>query len=538
MDLAFRYDMKALSSQVNHINASENGSSTEGELNILEQYNHELLLYQLPAIIYASIMMMLGLPGNTIVFYVYLFKWRRSTSRVFILFLAALDMVNCATTIPMEIYIMRFSVMLDQPFLCKISRFATYTMNSSSALILVGIAVDRFKRICRPYQKSFSEENCRWICIAAIVFSLSMTWPALFLYGTRIIDLGSATGKGCLLENKFDYAPYPVIFFGLFASMTLVIFTVLSILYYFVGMQIYRHRSFKLRKCTHVQKIVDEKSVTVKSENGKASNDKSKHSSSNEAINIVKTNSIPQIVENQVSSTPDIREENLCLSPYRLVPEVSQDVGTSCGLLGLPSCNSLKDLSDAGRSMRELSTCEVSVASTYKHEENAVGSREKDGLSKTERDVSPTKRSPVKKVKPKVKKKTRRVRYMLVRGASTLNQSGRTKCTDCLTVRIGRSTYMLFLITLAYIISFLPFYIVAIIRQSDSSFVAHLSKAGHIAYHVFLRSYLLSSAINPIIYSFCNAQFREFVQDLFRGVFIRRRDSSTKYNERRRFRRK
>ena len=89
-------------------------------------------------------------------------------------------------------------------------------------------------------------------------------------------------------------------------------------------------------------------------------------------------------------------------------------------------------------------------------------------------------------------------------------------------MHIGKSTFMLFLITLVYIISFLPYYTLAIIRQSNEKFSTQLSDAGFMTYHVFLRSYQLSSAINPVIYSFCNAQFRSFALNLCR----RKRQSS------------
>ncbi|XP_052271473.1 apelin receptor A-like [Dreissena polymorpha] len=120
-----------------------------------------------------------------VVFYAYFFKWRRSTSRIVILFLVVLDMFNSATILPMEIFVMKNYLKLNSPFLYKIFRYGTYVMNCSSALILVGIALDRFQRICRPYKQTFSEWKSKCICIGAIVVALCVTWPSLVLYGTR-----------------------------------------------------------------------------------------------------------------------------------------------------------------------------------------------------------------------------------------------------------------------------------------------------------------------------------------------------------------
>ena len=502
----------------------DNGSTIISS-DLLDKYNNEVLVYKLPAIIYTSIMMLLGLPGNMIVFYIYFCRWRRSTSRMFILYLAALDMVNCATTFPMEIFIMRNYLKLDYPFLCKISRYSTYVMNSSSAMILLGIATDRFKRICRPYQGTFSERQSKYICIVSILCSMGMTWPALFLYGTRELDLVKVKGHSCLLQNRYDNTPYPMIFFGVMVTTTMLVFACLAILYSFVGKQIYIHRNFKLKNCTHVQKIEDDKSVTVR-QSEKSTYEKVKTSSGvqnggalkeNPEFNIeqppdVQVNGETEIVVD-VAESVQVKDNNNYsdneLRPYQLgLPLPSPDIGTSCGMLDIPShCNNNGSFSE--RSLMEPSTRNVSIDS-------------KIGETQDIRAVTPPRQiSPMRK-KPKVKRKQRRVRYMLVRGASTLHASSRSHCSNCLTVRIGRSTLMLFLITLAYVLSFLPFYIIVLIRQTNDSFIRGLSNGGYMAYEMFLRSYILSSAINPLIYSFCNTQFREYCKDLFSRVILRR----------------
>lgn len=471
----------------------------------LNQYNDEEFVYKLPAIVYTSVMMILGLPGNMIVFYIYFFKWRRSTSRIFILFLAAIDSLNCSTTLPMEIYIMRNTLKLDHPFLCKLSRYSTYTLNSSSALILLGIATDRFKRICRPYQRAFSEGLSKRISLLAIIFSMATTWPALILYGTRKVDLGKTVGSACLLENQYDATPYPILFFGYMVTSTMMIFASLIILYYFIGLQIYKHRQFKLKKCSHVQKFVDEKSVTDKgnsaekskvSSNGKGSIDQEKK---NLSMDVENKNVL--VVDNASSVDKDQNVEQNQLE----IPSALPDVGTSCGLLDVPNSkggmegNAL-ELPSSNCSYVSRATCEHTV-----NDKNI--------------DIPSTPRKSPLSPKASRKRKRRRVRYMLVRGSSTLNASGRAKCVNCLTVRIGRSTLMLFLITIMYVVSFLPFYVIVIVRQMDKTFVPGLSRAGIMAYHVFLRSYLLSSAINPFVYSFCNSQFRELCKDAFFRLF-------------------
>ncbi|XP_060568445.1 muscarinic acetylcholine receptor M4-like [Ruditapes philippinarum] len=497
-------------------NVSLNVSKTNDD-DFLETINNEIFLTKIPAVVYTSVMMILGLPGNITVFYIYFFKWRRSTSRIFILFLAALDTLNCSTTLPMEIYLMRYSVNLDQPLLCKLSRFSTYVMNSASALVLVGIAADRFKRICRPYQRAFSEAQSRYISIGAILFSMATTWPSLFLYGTRRVKLGNVTGSSCLLQNEYDSSPYPLIYFSFMITTTMLTFVILIILYYLVGLQIYRHRRFKLKNCTHVQQIVDEKTITAKSEK---SNGEKLKSSNNELNNVEEEDCAHDKVvvvvkaESVVQNDDDENE----LKPYQLgLPPPCKDVGTSCGLLDIP-------YQQGGQLGSDFNLSEITRATS----EHSL-----EGLKVNELPEPKKAPSPKRKIqKVKEKKKRRRVRYLLVRGSSTLNASGRAKCVNCLTVRIGRSTLMLFFITIAFVISFMPFYVLVIIRQSNSNFVRGMSKSGLTAFHLFLRSYLLSSAVNPFIYSFCNAQFRGYCKETFSRIFIKRHHSFMNHSSR------
>ena len=446
---------------------------------LLEKFNEQMLRIQLPAIIYAAILMLVGIPGNAVVLYIYFFKWRRSTSRMFILYLALFDLIYCLTILPMEIVTMRYSVMMDKPILCKIFRFSTYLMNGSSALVLLGIAIDRFRRICRPYQRTFSEKTSKYICIGAVIISVSITWPSIVLYGKRVISIGPISGQSCLIENKYDSSFFPMFFLGIMGVITLVIFTALAVLYYCVGMQIYKHRQFKKNRCTHVEKVASDHSTTVNSHNPKVGEENAKRADNGTIINGVKTHSATeQCLEEATKKEAETKYESPKQIPIHDSESCLQDESNLNGTVHTEEKNP------------DVLKCDDSP-------------RKDDG--------SPTKRN---------KKTRKRVKYVLVRNASTLNSSGRTKCINCVTVRIGKSTFMLFLITIAYIISFLPFYTIIIIRQSTEGFVQQLSAAGYTAYHVFLRSYLLSSAINPIIYSFCNPQFRGHCIGLFKRIFL------------------
>jgi hypothetical protein len=69
---------------------------------------------------------------------------------------------------------------------------------------------------------------------------------------------------------------------------------------------------------------------------------------------------------------------------------------------------------------------------------------------------------------------------------------------------------MLFIVTMAYVISFMPYCVIVLVRHvSHATFYETQSNTEKAIYQLFLRSYALNSAINPIIYSLMNPSFRK-----------------------------
>lgn len=462
MEVSYTYQVETTETP-EHVNLNTTTANTRDEQELLSKLNFQQFQFQLPAIMYTSILMCIGTPGNIVVLYVYFFKWRKSTSRMFILFLTSLDLINCLTTLPLEIYIMRYSIMLDMPGLCKISRFITYTMNSSSAAVLVAIAVDRFRRICRPHGPQFSARKSKFICFGCIMLAFTLTWPSLLFYGTRTIYIGKVQGKLCLLENKFDTSVYPYVFFVILMASTVVIFTTLSVLYYFVGIQIYNHRKKRMRRKAEIaaaRSMVEQE-----------------HTSHSKDETLLQDSDSNEIKKNHIRSKSNAEK---CIEGMELKPIQSNHLQVNTQIN------------------------EISVADSACTSDSRIDIASSNGGNS--------------------QKRLRKNKNGFTKRKGTLKDSLTKANGHCMhmKLRIGRSTLMLFLITLAYIVSFLPFYVIAIIRQTYSDFVSQLEGVSYMAYHVFLRSYLLSSAINPIIYSFCNAQFRTFCLDMFRKKSERR----------------
>ena len=76
-------------------------------------------------------------------------------------------------------------------------------------------------------------------------------------------------------------------------------------------------------------------------------------------------------------------------------------------------------------------------------------------------------------------------------------------------IKVTRTTVVLFAVTVAYIISFLPFLILMVIRSVKKDFEDNLTPAQEVGFKFCVKSYFINNAINPVIYSFLNINFRK-----------------------------
>ncbi|XP_048752306.2 orexin receptor type 2-like [Ostrea edulis] len=83
-------------------------------------------------------------------------------------------------------------------------------------------------------------------------------------------------------------------------------------------------------------------------------------------------------------------------------------------------------------------------------------------------------------------------------------------------VRVTRTTVVLFAVTVAYVISFLPFLIVMVVRSVVKNFEENLNTEEEVVYKFCSKSYFINNAINPVIYSFLNINFRKDIKVIFK----------------------
>ncbi|XP_059169960.1 uncharacterized protein LOC131951635 [Physella acuta] len=97
------------------------------------------------------------------------------------------------------------------------------------------------------------------------------------------------------------------------------------------------------------------------------------------------------------------------------------------------------------------------------------------------------------------------------RSASVATTSNKRRKSCIRQIRTSRVTIMMLLVTLGFVLSYLPHLIVQIFSNLAPTFVMKMlcvRGSYYIAHHFFKRSFFINNALNPVIYSFYNKTFR------------------------------
>lgn len=513
-------------------------NSTDGNLVFKTTVNYYGLIYTI-------LLFVIGIPGNVIVFFVYSKKLRKNSTTIFILVLAVFDLINCTVTLPTEI------VMLLDPFVfhigpvCKMSRFTTYTCNGAAAVILAAIAIDRYKRVCRPHGKQITTVRAKRMAFLALIVSVSFTWLSLVIYGLRTVIVNTP-GRNislriCEIDDSHVLTVYPLIYYSYMCFSTCGIYFILLSCYICIVMKMVKrgkftslissrsvsnrdvpdihieHPSSQCRptnalQVTSVHSSTRSLNVCCMTEesncfqyepassiNTNQNKAESEHLKQQLESNTLKPNGFLNI--NRLDPGNDIQEKGRVTLPEQdcknnIEEESNQRIynqNTSC--LEIKECNSALSKSPnfefpstsnshenkpttRRQSSPSLSICESKTGEnkdkyhkpTISHTQSHTGEPSQDGSTKSK--MRPSKRS-------------------------------------LRTHRLGKTTLMLLVVTAIYILSFLPFLAVVIQRSIYPVFPLIYNGEYDMLYESLYRSYLLNCAVNPVIYSFCNANFRK-----------------------------
>lgn len=173
----------------------------------------EMMTIVLPVTAYIGVEAVIGFFGNILILLVYSRYYSNSNFRIFVLFMAMVDLTSCMTTLPLEMFSQMNWYTYYHGWMCSLKTFLNVYTAWGSASVLVLLAYDRNRKICRPLRQQILPAGARRLCIGSIIMSLCIAAPVLALWGKQTYTLEThgknLTVSVCEKSNKFKDTIYP-----------------------------------------------------------------------------------------------------------------------------------------------------------------------------------------------------------------------------------------------------------------------------------------------------------------------------------------
>ena len=121
----------------------------------IEQLQNDRRLRHLCSFILVGCAIVVGVVGNVLALTIYTKRYRRTPTRCLVSIIAGVDLFTNTIAMPLQIYTMYeqwgFSDVISDVF-CRTSWVAGSFSMGMSALLLVFVAVVRYRKVCKPIQ--------------------------------------------------------------------------------------------------------------------------------------------------------------------------------------------------------------------------------------------------------------------------------------------------------------------------------------------------------------------------------------------------
>ncbi|KAI8779046.1 D(2) dopamine receptor-like [Biomphalaria glabrata] len=426
------------------IETSNRNYSTEEIKEYLSALQHESTLAFIPALIYLSLLIVVGSIGNCLVLIVYLSKMAITPLRIFIISMAIFDLPTTILVIPGEMYDMLHVWDFDEPLFCKVRRYLNAAIVLSSVFALVAIASTRHRMVCDPLRHQWTVKQAKVASCILATAAFILTIPYGIIHGTQTIKTPNPqiSGHFCEVDDLYVLTIWPNVNSAFFILVFIICSLTMSVFYVCIGRQTWQQGNKQRR-----------------------------------GFNAKSYNSTTNPSESFISTTVRERKEMKCRFEeknkisYLISPHIRDE----------PSMTESVDISQM---VQQIGQSEVSLALSHSITPNARHNKESE-ISVSGIDIMSDSNATLRK-QLHLSKSKRRDRN------STF----------------GKTSRMMFTISLLFVLGFVPFLALNFFKTAAPESHAALSGVSLSFYHLFLRLYLINSAINPIVYSLLDRRFR------------------------------
>lgn len=198
----------------------------------------------IPTIAVFGLLTFVGIPGNTFIILVYSTCYKAGSTKVFVLAMAVFDLVSSALSFPLIIFEFHFLYTFPDFRFCKLMQAMQRFPFVASSCILVGVALDRRHRICKPLKRQLSPRQASYVVILSLILASLFTFPFLPLKGESLLttDVDGVFGRRCGYLRKYRNSVYATIESS-FLSLNIVVGIVVFLFCYSqIGYQLYKQK--------------------------------------------------------------------------------------------------------------------------------------------------------------------------------------------------------------------------------------------------------------------------------------------------------
>ena len=204
----------------------------------INDLNAYIFEYNKAVVIFMSFFMFVGIVGNSLTLYIYLFRMKSSTLQIFIVHLGFVDMLGCCLSVPLEMVDLILPYMYPSDFICKLQVLILYYTCTASSFSLLVIAVERFNRVCRPLARQISTFYSKWIVVGVSLVSLFISIPTCLDFHRGEIQFENGiVGYGC----NADISLFWEVNYYILTSLYLLCLLIMFILYFFIWRKARQH---------------------------------------------------------------------------------------------------------------------------------------------------------------------------------------------------------------------------------------------------------------------------------------------------------
>lgn len=155
---------------------------------------------------------LIGIVGNAFVLHIFRKIRQDSTYKVFVFVLALLDLLSSFAHFWKEAATLVFTSYDDGDIECKLTYFYGVIVGSSSFIVVLAIAVERYRRICHPLMPQMSVSTSKRVCIGCVCVSALTGIPFSFIMGNWYAKVDDLIIVQCLLGNSGEPKIWPFIY--------------------------------------------------------------------------------------------------------------------------------------------------------------------------------------------------------------------------------------------------------------------------------------------------------------------------------------